>query len=204
MEETFLSILDTLDVRTRKILQTCAVLGLSFALTDAIQVHPEMTERDIEEALDSAVDEMILIEQVDDDEDGETFRSSSHCTGDEESYMYSNSLSRTSGSLFGTDRFFQFSHAMWRSNVLTTMLKDRKIALHRLIAESMERDQVLILEQADISRLLTLFDHWTSCGDFSKSAPLALAVGARLEEWDLSAQSLELYEDALMLSFETT
>ena len=102
-----------------------------------------------------------------------------------------------------SDRFFQFSHAMWRQNVLTTMLKERKIELHRLIAEAMEKDEVLVLEQSDISRLLTLFDHWKSCGDFCKTAPLALAVGARLEEWDLCAQSLELYEDALEMSFDT-
>jgi tetratricopeptide (TPR) repeat protein len=66
----------------------------------------------------------------------------------------------------------------------------------------MEKDQVMILEQSDISRLLTLFEHWKSCGDFRKLAPLALQVGARLEEWDLPAQSLELYEDALEMAFD--
>jgi hypothetical protein len=40
IEETFLSRFDALDVRVRKVLQTCAVLGLSFALTDVIKVHP--------------------------------------------------------------------------------------------------------------------------------------------------------------------
>jgi tetratricopeptide (TPR) repeat protein len=75
--------------------------------------------------------------------------------------------------------------------------------LHRLIAQSMENDTMLSHEQSDISRLLTLFEHWKSCGDFQKAAPLALNVGARLEEWDLMAQSLEIYEDALELSFES-
>jgi hypothetical protein len=86
---------------------------------------------------------------------------------------------------------------------MTTMLKERKIELHRHIAEALEKDQDTILERSDIARLLTLFDHWKSCGDFRKAAPLALAVGTRLNEWDLSAQSLDLYQDALEMCFES-
>lgn len=198
MEETFLSRFDVLDVRVRKVLQTCAVLGLSFTLSDVIQVHPEMDEADIEHAINTAVEEMILVEQVE-DEDEVSLKTSSTGTGESDGI---GTIMDHSGHRSPSDRFFLFSHALWRKNVLVTMLKERKIELHRLIAEAMEKDQVLILEQSDISRLLTLFDHWKSCGDFIKSAPLALAVGARLEEWDLSAQSLELYEDALEMSFE--
>lgn len=208
MEETFLSRFDTLDVRVRKVLQTCAVLGLSFSLSDVIQVHPEIEELDIENAMEAAIDEMILVEHVEEEEDAMSLKSGSTGTGDASDVKsYGNSADPSRGSDVGvkalTDRFFQFSHAMWRQNVLSTMLKERKIELHRLIAEAMEKDQVLILEQSDISRLLTLFDHWKCCGDFCKTAPLALAVGARLEEWDLCAQSLELYEDALEMSFDT-
>lgn len=202
MEETFLSRFDALDVRVRKVLQTCAVLGLKFSLTDVIQVHPEISESDIENALDTAVDEMILMEHMEDDEDTTSLRSGS-LDDDDNTFANQSRSSKTSDVKGLDDRFFHFSHAMWRNNVLTTMLKERKIELHRLIAEAMERDQVMVLEQSDISRILTLFDHWKACGDFCKAAPLALAVGARLEEWDLSAQSLELYEDALELSFDS-
>lgn len=202
MEETFLSRFDTLDARVRKVLQTCAVLGLSFALSDVVQVHPEIDEIDIENALEAAIDEMILVEQVEDEDDNMSLKSSSTGTGGD-SFAADTMRSSEAGKTLTTDRFFQFSHAMWRQNVLTTMLKERKIELHRLIAESMEQDQVMILEQSDISRLLTLFEHWKSCGDFCKTSQLALAVGARLEEWDLCAQSLELYQDALEMSFDT-
>jgi tetratricopeptide (TPR) repeat protein len=198
MEETFLSRFDVLDARVRKVLQTCAVFGLSFSLSDVVKVHPEMAELDIEIAMEDAVEEMILIEQADDEDDSRSLKSGSTGAGD--------SGTRSSRSIDGTkgaDRIFQFSHAMWRQNVLKTMLKERKIEIHRLIAEAMERDQVSILEQSDISRLLTLFDHWKSCGDFCQTARLSLVVGARLEEWDLCAQSLELYEDALEMSFDT-
>ena len=46
MEETFVSRFDALDVRVWKISQSCAVLGLKFALTDVIQVQPEISEAD--------------------------------------------------------------------------------------------------------------------------------------------------------------
>jgi hypothetical protein len=174
----------------------------------AQQVHPEMETHEIESALEASIDEMILVEHVEDeDEDENTLRSGESSgirsyvvehPGSRGSNAHGGSLSNMNG-----ERYFQFSHAMWRQNVLTTMLKERKIDLHRRIAEAMEKDHSLILEQSDISRLLTLFDHWKSCGDFCKTAPLALAIGSRLEEWDLSAQSLELYEDAIEMSFDS-
>ena len=213
MEETFLSRFDGLDVRVRKVLQTCAVVGLSFALSDVVRVHPEMEEMDIEEAIDSAVDEMILVEQIEGDDESEddasTKSSKSESSSDTEgtnSQTQTFTFDRTASSdnlAPINDRYFQFSHAMWRKNVLTTMLKERKVELHRLIAESMEKNQNLNVEESDIFRLLTLFEHWKSCGDFTKSAPLAIMVGLRLEDWDLSAQSLELYEDALQMSFDS-
>lgn len=209
MEETFLSRFDGLDVRVRKILQTCAVLGLSFALSDVIQVHPEMTEMEIEAAIDAAVDEMILVEQIEDNEGDDDASSKSDESSNSEisdSNTQTFTFDRTASTdnlAAANDRYFQFSHAMWRKNVLTTMLKERKVELHRLIADSMENNQILNIEESDISRLLTLFEHWKQCGDFEKSAPLAILVGSRLEDWDLSAQSLELYEDALQMSFES-
>jgi tetratricopeptide (TPR) repeat protein len=195
VEETFLSRFDALDVRVRKVLQTCAVWGLSFELKDIVQVHTELEEADIESALETAVEEMILIENEEDNGDGVasvTSRGSGSSSVSETlDHRGSDQIMNAKG------RFFQFSHAIWRSNVLATMLRGRKVEIHRLIAESMERDEVMILEESDISKLLTLFDHWKACGDFGKTAPLALVVGARLEEWELSAQSLELYQDAL-------
>lgn len=199
MEEAFLSRFDFLDVRARKVLQTCAVLGLNFALSDVVQVHPEIEAVDIEIALDAAVEELILVEHIPDSEELESVLTDPTAFANE-SMTAMGGTSSSSGTL-GIDRYYHFSHAMWRDNVLATMLKERRIELHRLVAESMEEGDVLVLEESDISRLLTLFDHWKACGDFIKVAPLALTVGARLEEWLLSSQSLELYEDALDMVF---
>lgn len=194
MEETFLSRFDVLHLQVRKVLQTCAVIGLTFSIRELMQVHPEMEKLELENAIAMAVEEMIIVEQEGDDGVGQL-----DLDGSVESiHSMSARTSQTS-----VEKLFEFSHTMWRKSVLTTMLKERKIELHRLIAESMEKQEYCSLEESDISKLLTLFDHWKSCGDFFKLAPLALVIGSRLEEWDLFAQSLELYTDALNLSFES-
>lgn len=196
---------DSLDARVRKVLQTCAVLGNSFAYSDLIRVHREMDEEEIDEALNTAANEMILIEILDEEADTRSVMSGS--TGGSSSRNKTPSLDYSGGSASGYpsvfDRFFEFSHDMWRSNVLKTMLKERKIDLHRQIAQAMEFDKGLMIRRNDISRLLTLYDHWKLCGEFRKAAPLALTVGSKLHEWDLQAQSAELYLDTLELCYES-
>ena len=108
MEEAFLSRFDGLPVRVRKVLQTCAVLGLSFALSDVIRVHPELQEMVVENALGSAVDEMVLIEQVEEDEDFDDAVSvKSNSTG--ESGESADRSGQWAGSKAPEDRFFVLS-----------------------------------------------------------------------------------------------
>lgn len=145
-----------------------------------------------------ALSEMILVEILDDDEKS----AYSNSTGGSTSKLGSSgAFSKTaSGVHTHVDRHFEFSHDMWRTTVLATMLKGRKTELHRLIAAAMEKDQVKILKRSDLARLLTLFEHWKACGEFLKAAPLAMTVGTRLNEWDLLHQSIDLYRDALGMS----
>jgi hypothetical protein len=162
---------DALGVQVRKILQTCAVLGNSFALSDLVRVHPEISG--IEQSLEIATLEMILGEIVEDGDDNKS--SFSNSTGGSRSKFGSSiEFTKTSSGInvLG-DRIFEFSHDMRRSNLLTTMLKERKIELHQLIAEAMEQDQNLVLQRSDIGRLLTLFDHWKSCGEFSQGGTIS-------------------------------
>lgn len=167
-------------------------------------MHRETEETEIEGSLDVATSEMILIEITEDhEEDGRSVFSNS--TGGSSSRKppsidYSGT---TPGFHTIGDRYFEFSHDMWRSNVLKTMLKERKIELHRQIAQAMEMDRGMMIRRNDIARLLTLFDHWKSCSSFVKAAPLALAVGTRLNEWDLQAQSTDLYQDTLDICYES-
>lgn len=181
------------------------MLGNSFAYSDLIRVHRDMDEAEVDEALNTAASEMILIEIADEEADATSVLSGS--TGGSSSRNKTPSLDYSGSTSAGYpsvgDRFFEFSHDMWRSNVLKTMLKERKIELHRQIAQAMEFDKGLMIRRNDISRLLTLYDHWKLCGEFRKAAPLALAVGSKLREWDLQAQSAELYLDTLELCYES-
>lgn len=193
MEELFLNRFDSLESSVRKVLQTCAVLGIEFTLSDVLSVQPDLAEADVKKALDAAVSEYILLEDFDDDDENLP-----------RSFLPSQvSAEDTKGEGSGAcivfeDRFFQFSHNVWRNNILKTMLNETRVELHRIVAEVMEIDGFGI-EGSDTTTLLELFDHWKECGDFCKAAPLALAVGQRLEEWEALQQSLNLYRDALCL-----
>ncbi|KAL3914266.1 MAG: hypothetical protein SGILL_006170, partial [Bacillariaceae sp.] len=180
VQSQMLNRFDILEASVRKVLQTCAVLGMSFSLSDVVRVHPDLSLLLVEEALNVGLSEMILAE-------------------------LGVGYSRTSSRLdLEGERNFEFSHEMWRSTVLATLLEARKSKLHRLIALAMEKELVgEALEKSDLSRLLTLFEHWKLCGDFSRAAPLALMVGERLNEWDLVNQSIDLYRDALDMSLQS-
>jgi hypothetical protein len=198
LKESLLNRFDALDSPVRKVLQTCAVLGSSFSLSDLALVHHEIDIYSLEDSLTSALSEMILVELIDDDEKSTYSNSTS---GSNSKLGSSVAFSKTpSGIPTNADRQFEFSHDMWRSTVLATMLKGRKTDLHRLIAGAMEKVQVLILDRSDLARLLTLFEHWKACGEFLKAAPLAMTVGRRLNDWDLHHQSVDLYRDALDMS----
>jgi hypothetical protein len=195
---------DALGAQVRKILHTCAVLGNSFSLFDLARVHPELDFHSVEDALNVAVSEMILFELGEDDEKS-AFSSSSHGNSNSKPGSSIVEFSRTSSRVdVEGERNFEFSHDMWRTTVLTTLLEARKIELHRRIAIAMEKENDgHALEHNDPSRLLALFEHWKSCGDFLKAAPLALTVGAKLHEWELANQSIELYRDALGMSLRS-
>ena len=167
----------------RKLLQSCSILGMEFMLSEVLRLHPDYECSDtLKKSLDSALDERILV-------DGSSNEKSTNGNyGDMQSAQFASLM---------YNRSFLFSQSMWRKIVLRTMLKDRKMDLHRDIAEAMEADGVS--EISDTRTLLKLFDHWKACCEFLKAAPLALAIGARLEEWESSQQSLDLYCDALKM-----
>jgi hypothetical protein len=199
LKESLLNRFDALDSPVRKVLHTCAVLGNSFSLSDLARVHPEIDVYSLRDALSVALSEMILVEMIVDDDEKSAH---SNSTGGSASKLGSSvAFSKISSEVHTNgERYYEFSHDMWRSTVLATMLKGRKTELHRRIAVAMEKDQALILEQSNLAGLLTLFEHWKACGEFLKAAPLAMTVGTRLNEWDLLHQSVDLFRDALDMS----
>jgi hypothetical protein len=195
---------DSLGVWVRKILQTCAVLGQSFSLSDVVRVHhSDIKTALIEDSLNVAISEMILVD-LGEDEDKST--SSAHSNaGSNSNIGTSVGHSRTSSRLdLEGERNFVFSHDMWRKTVLTTLLEARKVKLHRLIAVAMEKElHSGGLERSDLSQLLALFEHWKLCGEFLRAASLALMVGERLNDWDLLDLSVDVCRDALDMSLRS-
>ncbi|KAG7361535.1 adenylate/guanylate cyclase [Nitzschia inconspicua] len=195
---------DSLDALVRKLLHTCAVLGQSFSFSDVVRVHhPDIKMALIEDSLNVAVSEMILVE-LDSDEDKSTCSVSSH-GGSHSHFGASVGHSKTSSRLdIEGERNFEFSHDMWRKTVLATLLEARKVKLHRLIAIAMEKEfDGGAIEQSDLSCLLTLFEHWKLCGEFKRAAPLALIVSERLNDWDLVDLSVDICRDALDMSLRS-
>lgn len=196
---------DSLDPLVRKILHTCAVLGQSFSLSDVVRVHhPGIKISFIEDSLNVAVSEMILLELGEEEDERSTCSVSSHA-GSKSHFGASVGHSKTSSRLdIEGERSFEFSYDMWRKTVLATLLEARKMKLHRLIAIAMERElDAGALQRSDLSRLLTLFEHWKLCGEFLRAAPLALAISSRLNDWDLLDLSIDICKDALDMSLRS-
>lgn len=169
----------------RTILQTCAVLGNEFSLHDIVQVHADSCNKDIEDAVIAAVHEGILLEEKKDTDEGS------------EGWLSIIELEDESETI--PCKVYQFRHHAWQKCILKTMLKERKLELHRMIAKAIEADGSFDTNQVETYRLLQLFEHWKLCGDFNKAAPLALAFRSRMEEVDCARQSLDMCNDALSL-----
>jgi hypothetical protein len=149
-------------------------------------------------ALSLGVSEMIIVQlMIHNEEDNLSISGTSQLGG------ASVDISRTSSTFPSGQTMFEFSHNMWRSTVLGTMLKERKRDLHKKIAIKMEENSKLFEGRSDLSMMLKLFDHWKSSGDFSKAASLALFIGKRLKDWDLLQQNLDLLRDAKDLCFQS-
>lgn len=194
LKEFLLNRFDVLDSGARKVLQTCAVLGNEFSDLDVYRVQPEMDPVTVSFAFTIGVSEMILVELVVENDDDNVSRSLKLGGSSVE-------ISKTSSTFPTGQRIFEFSHSMWRSTVLDTMLNERKRDLHRKIASSMEVSSNLLHDRSDLARLLMLFEHWKSSGDFKKAARLALFVGKRLGDWELLHQSVDIYRDVKDLCF---
>lgn len=108
LEELCLQRIDLLEIKTRRIVQSCAVLGNQFTLSDVINANPELNGREmILNAFESAVAKNIMIEVPPLTPDG--------TTNDGTVPAYDDG-----------DRTFRFSHGIWRTSILKIMLNERK------------------------------------------------------------------------------
>ena len=138
LDEIFLQRFDSLDVHVRKVLQSCAILGMEFRLADVRKVNPDYLYGDTLE------------------------RSIAAAIADRADF----SASTGSKSSSGGDHFFRFATTMWHETVMRTMLSDRQVELHKNVALSMEAEG--ISDTTDTKTLLKLFEHWKACTEFGK------------------------------------
>jgi hypothetical protein len=173
--------LDAFDLNVRNVLNIGAVIGLSFSLDEVVGVEirtsdgsKDAVKKITEEALGVAVEEGILECKT--------------CMGDNES----------DGKPVTK---YAFYHAVWRTALLNIMLEGRKRDLHRVLAETLEEQDVGV---GDYMFNTKLFNHWIHSGNFGKAAELAIMLGKHFEErLGLPAQSIRLYNEALDLLRES-
>ena len=203
-EELFLQRFDSLDNTVRNVLQTCALLGSEFTINDIVRVHPELDFSGAVAAIDAAVKQSILLEEIVVYEEPEMLGNTA--TSNEQHAGEDSSSERSPGPIWQPfeEKSYRFRHHIWQNCIPKTMLKERRLELHRMMAKSIEEDHMFDVLQSDISTLLQLLEHWKSCGEFSRVAPLALVLGNRMEELGSMQQSLDVCHGALhMLKRET-
>ena len=195
--EIILHRIDSFDVTVRNVLNIAAVLGKSFALKDVIAVLKEnhdmredLLQTEAVAALDMAVNEGILREEVPNDEnDG---------GDDDESEDSKNKGTKAAkeGTAKSDQTLYAFYHSVWQSTILSLMLDARKKDVHKKIASSMEKE--MKKDGSDFAFQMKLLGHWKSSGNNGKSTELALDVGKHFEQnLGLPTQSIRIYEEAL-------
>lgn len=213
MNELLLYRLDSLDASVRNVLHLAAVMGTEFDLLDAAlayegafcvketeKLEAAMTLRD---ALDSAVQEGIIEESFaggeensDDEEVVEEDYDHSASLGD----FYFALTGRKSHPLYADNRRYRFTHDSWRTSILSCMLQERRCDLHEHIAIALESYFADEYEhENDIERQIRILKHWTSSGNFVRSANLSLEIGGQLMLLGLNTQGILLFDDSLSI-----
>jgi len=134
IEERCLQRIDCLDVQTRNFLKFCSVLGREFELSSVLQFyencHPQET---IDNALQRALEEKILIEVNDDAQVYDDFITSLNS-------VKKNGISTVGqNDAINTERsqIFKFSHEVWWKSLLKIMPKKTKKDFNQAVVTSM-------------------------------------------------------------------
>lgn len=142
IEERCLQRIDLLDVQTRNVLQTCAVLGNEFELSDALRLFKGNYGRDsVEKALQTAIEENILIEdgkgKANYEQKYNEFIASIQSIKTPKPDEFQGL--RIKNMKISDDRKFKFTHEIWLKCLLKIMLKERKKDLNRRASMGLAR-----------------------------------------------------------------
>jgi DNA-binding CsgD family transcriptional regulator len=92
--------------------------------------------------------------------------------------------------------WFGFRHALTRQAVLATLLARERKALHRLVAEHMERLYAGALDP----HLADLSEHWFEAEEWDRALELSRRAGERAQELHAPRAAVELFSRALSAS----
>lgn len=102
--------------------------------------------------------------------------------------------------LYTENRRYRFTHDSWKTSILSCMLRERKCDLNEHIAIALERDLTDDpRNHDDIEKQIRIFKHWTSSGNFVRSADIALKIGGQLMSLGLNTQGILIFDDSLAI-----
>jgi class 3 adenylate cyclase len=182
LHEIILHRIDTLDINVRNLLNVGAILGMSFRLSDLLEVirDADVREDDLRkqtlESLQTAITEGIMDRVDTPDLSGEVGKVES-------------------GS---DDELFVFHFDVWRRTLLGLMLDSRKRNVNKKIAHFME--DRMKKESMSVEFRKKICGHWKAAGDTTKATDTTLSIGLSLEdELGLPDDSIALYEEMMEL-----
>ncbi len=213
MNELLLFRLDSLDASVRSVLHLAAVMGTEFDLLDAALAYEGVfgvkeTEKvaaamALRDALDLAVQEGIIEESYtggEDDNDDEDAVEEDYDRGPSLGGVIVALTGRKSHPLYAENRRYRFTHDSWRISILSCMLHQRRCDLHEHIAIALESYVADESEQENnIERQIRILKHWTSSGNFVRSANISLKIGGQLMLLGLNTQGILLFDDSLAI-----
>jgi class 3 adenylate cyclase len=182
LNEIILHRIDTLDICVRNLLNVGAILGMSFRLSDLLEVirDSDVREDDLRkqtlESLQTAIVEGI-IDRV-------------------EKHYLPGEVGKVESGI--EDELFEFHFDVWRRTLLGLMLDSRKRNVNKKIAQFME--DRMKKESVSVEFRKKICGHWKAAGDTTKATNCTLSIGLSLEdELGLPGDSIALYEGMMEL-----
>lgn len=194
--------LDNLDDVVRKTLHIAAVLGMTFVLSEILEISEhilcisdddkEQHALTIRRSLKAALEEGILDENIRDDENDAG--ASSNASVVSNMLVDTRSTKKNDDSLL--DYSYTFYHDTWRRVIKSLMLDSWIQDIHMHAAMAIET-RVPDNDMRDYSTKVKLFQHWKGSANTIRAAKVALDIGKSFKLLGMNRHSIGVYEDAI-------
>ena len=194
--------LDNLDDVVRKTLHIAAVLGMTFVLSEILEISEhilcisdddkEQHALTIRRSLKAALEEGILDENIRDDENDAG--ASSNASVVSNMLVDTRSTKKNDDSLL--DYSYTFYHDTWRRVIKSLMLDSWIQDIHMHAAMAIEI-RVPDNDMRDYITKVKLFQHWKGSANTIRAAKVALDIGKSFKLLGMNRHSIGVYEDAI-------